>query len=390
MIFSRSHVRPLGRRIVAIAAALGAALLAVPAASQAQTAPTIVGSLANFDAVNDTESEKEGFEIQLEGIEPNDVTRVFGQSGGTCYIRYCIGSITPYGTPGTAPFGVYVRWTAQFDAATQTFTTPLSAPGHGHGTLSRVGNPQPLPITGEACWSLGAGLAYADSGCEHFGVSTTAGRFPTAVKTVTYRWLVADPAAPGALVPPSPAIVPPVAISHPVAQGAVLAGAPDVQVAAPAAPPIAPAHRYGKAQWVKVYKTELDRDADLDELVGGHPNNVVPNGDNHLGDTETEWKLLQLDVRNPDKGSSSWCHGNPEQTPRRRYEFGHRCGRRPAESGGGKNGGTVLSTDDQEASLLRARHTGHLTTECVARAPARSVTSSARRCGAESATSSRR
>ena len=32
---------------------------------------------------------------------------------------------------------------------------------------------------------------------------------------------------------------------------------------APAAPPVAPAHRYGTAQWVKVYKTELDRDADL-------------------------------------------------------------------------------------------------------------------------------
>ena len=36
------------------------------------------------------------------------------------------------------------------------------------------------------------------------------------------------------------------------------------------------AHRYGLAQWVKVYKKEVPRQADLDELVGGHRNNNVP------------------------------------------------------------------------------------------------------------------
>src|SRR3954470_23640184 len=371
------HHSPAMRRSAAGTVSGLAALLAMPKASQAQTAPTIVGSLANFDAVNDTEGEKEGFEIQLEGLQPNDITRVFGQAGGTCYIRYCIGSITPYGTPGAAPFRGYVRSAATYDAAAQTFPTPLSPQGGGHGTPSRVGNPQPLPVTGEACWSLGAGSAYAASGCEHFGVSTTAGRFPAAAKTVTYRWLVADPANPGQLVPPAPSLVPPVAISHPIVQGALVAGAPDVQVAAPAAPPIAPAHRYGKAQWVKVYKTELDRDADLDELVGGHPNNVVPNGDNHLGATETEWKLLQLDVRNADKGSSRLVsHGSPgggKHAVVRRYEFYQYTGAvvpPGGTSGGGKNGGPVLSTDDQEASLVCVRAVpGDLTTECVAPGP---------------------
>src|SRR3954469_24215775 len=364
-------------RVAAIAAATAAGLLALPVDSHAQAAPTIVGSLANFDAVNDTEGEKEGFEIQLEGLEPNDITRVFGQSGATCYIRYCIGSITPYGTPGVAPFGVYVRWTANFDAATQTFTTPPNAPGNGHGTPTRVGNPHPMPVTGEACWSIGAGAGYAESGCEHFGVSTTAGRFPAATKAVTYRWLVADPAAPGNLVPASPTLVPPVPISHPIVQGAILAGAADVQVVAPAAPPVAPLHRYGKAQWVKVYKTELDRDADLDELVGGHPNNVVPNADNNIGAAETEWKLLQLDVKNPDKGGSRLVsHGTPgggKHAVLRRYEFYKYAGAvvpPGGTSGGGKNGGPVLSTNDQEASLLCTRATpGDLTTECVAPGP---------------------
>src|SRR6266850_256290 len=377
MSVNRFRSFSLGRRVVVVACALGASLLAVPWPSHAQTAPTIVGSLANFDAVNDTEGEKEGFEIQLEGLEPTDITRVFGQSGPTCYIRYCIGSITPYGTPGAAPFGVYVRWTANYNGATQTFTTPLTAPGGGHGTPSRVGNPNPMPVTGEACWSLGAGTAYDLSGCEHFGVSTTAGRFPTATKTVTYRWLVADPASPGNLTPAPPALVPPVAISHPVAQGAIVAGAPDVQVVAPAAPPVAPLHRYGKAQWVKVYKTELDRDADLDELVGGHPNNIVPDAQNHVGDTETEWKLLQMDVRNPDKGGSRLAsHGTPgggKHAVVRRYEFYKYTGAvvpPGGTSGGGKGGGAVLSTDDQEASLLCARATpGDVTTECVAPGP---------------------
>src|SRR3954471_19362347 len=137
----------LACRSVLIAGMTGAALIAAPLPSVAQSAPTIVGSLANFDVVNETEGEKEGFEIQLEGLEPNDIIRVFGQSGSQCFIRYCIGSITAYGTPGVAPFGVFVRWTANYDPATQRYSTASNAPGNGHGTPSRVGNPQSLPIT---------------------------------------------------------------------------------------------------------------------------------------------------------------------------------------------------------------------------------------------------
>jgi len=377
MYLNRCRTLSPGRRVAAIAFALIAAVFTLPAVSHAQSAPTIVGSLANFDVVNETEGEKEGFEIQLEGLEPNDIIRVFGQSGATCYIRYCIGSITPYGTPGVAPFGVYVRWMANYNAAAQTFTTPLGAPGNGHGTPSRVGNTQVLPVTGEACWSAVLGASYAESGCEHFGVSTTRGRFPNATKTVAYRWMVADPASPGNLIAASPIVVPPVAIPHPVVAGAVLAGAPDVEVGMPAAPPVALDHRYGKAQWVKVYKTELDRDADLDELVGGHPNNVVPNAKNSLGVTETEWKLLQMDVKNPDKGSSRLVsHGSPgggKHAVVRRYEFYKYTGAvvpPGGTSGGGKNGGPILSTDDQEASQLCVRATpGDLTTECIAPGP---------------------
>jgi len=188
---------------------------------------------------------------------------------------------------------------------------------------------------------------------------------------------VADPNAPGHLIPADPLVVPPVPISHPVVQGALVAGVPDVQMVAPAAPPVQPLHRYGKAEWVKVYKTELDRDADLDELVGGHPNDVVPNAANNLGQTETEWKLLQLDIRNPDKGGSRLVsHGSPgggKHAVLRRYEFYKYTGAvvpPGGTSGGGKNGGQVLSTDDEEASVLCIRAVpGDLTTECVAPGP---------------------
>ena len=363
------------RHLVAIACAIGA-LLAAPRASRAQTTPTIVGSLANFDAVNDTEGEKHGFEIQLEGLQVNDISRVFGQAGATCYIRYCIGSITPYGTPGVPPFGVYVRWTANYDAAAQAFTTPANAPGGGTGTPSRIGNPHPMPATGESCWSIGAGSAYAGSGCEHFGVSTL--RNPT---QTTYRWLVGDPTT-GVIAPATTVVggvtvpAPPVAIQHPVVAVVAVAGHQEVQAVIKGGPPPAGGllpRRYGQAQWVKVYKTELPRQADLDELVGGHPNDVVPNA--QKGPAETEWKLLQFDVTNPDNGASmlrnSGSPNNGSHSVLRRYEFYKYVGPLvpPGGTSNSKKGGPVYSTDGQEASLCPRTVPGDITTECLSPGP---------------------
>src|SRR3954470_25051148 len=302
------------------------ALLAAPTLTFAQTT-TIIGSLANFDAVNDTEGEKSGFEIQLEGIQVNDITRVFGQNGAQCWIRYCIGSITPYTDALTGKSGVYIRWTADYDAANQRFVVPAQNANAGSatsGTPSRVGmvNPTRLVI-GEQCWTMGLAANYPTSGCEHFGISTAFGKNPT--KT-TYRWLVGNPAD-GSIaaatinvqVPGAPAPVqveaPPVAIPQPVAVAAVKNNVVQLDVVIPAMPPVpdppgqpvqAP-HRYGKAQWVKVYKTELGRDAALDELVGGHPNHVIE--DAEAAPVETEWKLLQFDVTNPTSGSSQLQSG---------------------------------------------------------------------------------
>src|SRR6266850_1835673 len=124
-------------------------------------------------------------------------------------------------------------------------------------------------VTGDQCWSLGSGAAYANSGCEHFGVSTA--RNPT---RTSYRWLKGDPAT-GAFGPATVTVggvsvpAPPVAIPHPVADVVTpVDGVPFVQAVIRGMPPIddnaSLPHRYGKAQWVKVYKTELRRHANLD------------------------------------------------------------------------------------------------------------------------------
>ena len=147
-----------------------------PLVAHAQT-PTIIGTLTNFDVENETEGEKEGFQIELEGIHGSDVTRVFGRSGTTCLIRFCGGTIIDVPATATSPGGVIIRWTATFDPATKKFVTDPSAPGNGTGTPSTFGTTHPSLVTGEMCWSIGLGTAYAASGCEHFGISTS--RNPT-------------------------------------------------------------------------------------------------------------------------------------------------------------------------------------------------------------------
>ncbi len=55
---------------------LGAAL-ALVSFSPAR-AVTMYGALSNFDAINDTGSTAHGFEIELEGCSPSDVSYFFG------------------------------------------------------------------------------------------------------------------------------------------------------------------------------------------------------------------------------------------------------------------------------------------------------------------------
>src|SRR5271157_1108654 len=72
------------RTLAAAAAILVSLALRVPAHSQ------IIGSYDNFDSINDTGREAEGFEIDVEDVQPTDITRIFPDNfpAGQPYIRY--------------------------------------------------------------------------------------------------------------------------------------------------------------------------------------------------------------------------------------------------------------------------------------------------------------
>jgi hypothetical protein len=246
-------------------ALLALIMLAAPNAAQAQSA-TVFGALSNFDVVNDTEHEAHGFEIELEGLQPADVYYTFNTQ------RYGTPTITAYAT------GVHVRWASAYDFNVQQFAQ------------TTVAHPPNTPFGG-TCYSWG-GAGYATSGCEHFGVTLRA----NAVKT-TYRWLIADTQTAGALL----AVDPPVAIPSPVY--AVLppahpADPPVLEAEIEAPEPADSPELYGDAQWVKVFKTELQREVTLEELVSD--NAIVPQDAAHA---EVAWEILQVEPPSNSRGN---------------------------------------------------------------------------------------
>jgi uncharacterized repeat protein (TIGR02543 family) len=240
---------------ISIRVALLIAALLTPLLVQAQTA-AISGYLGNFDVMNNTGQDAHGFEIQLEGLKPGDVYYSFSAQ------RYGSPQVIPYAT------GVYVRWTALYDSNLQRFAQ-TTIPYAGGGAFAG------------SCYSWG--LNYDASGCEHFGVSLLA----NASQTIS-RWLIADPQAPSNLIgatpiavsAPSYVVVPP-ARPDPLAAPVLVA---EVQAPEPAENP----QQYGDAQWMKVFKTELQRHVGLDELVSD--NSIVPESPAQI---ETEWALIQ-------------------------------------------------------------------------------------------------
>jgi Divergent InlB B-repeat domain len=239
-----------------LAAALSVAFVALAAtAARAQTA-TVSGSLSNFDVINDTGRDAHGFEIQFEGLQPNDVYYTFTMQ------RYGSPQIVAYAT------GVFVRWSSPYDAASAQFAQT---------TLQHKAG---VPFAG-TCYSWN-GASYATSGCEHFGVSLTA----NAVKT-TYRWLVEDAQNPGALVAVDPPVALPAA-NYYVLPPAQVAEAPVLEAQIEAPEPAEAPELYGDAQWVKVFKTELQREVNLNELLSD--NAVVPQDAAHA---EVAWEIIQ-------------------------------------------------------------------------------------------------
>jgi hypothetical protein len=244
------------RKSLLTAAALSIGLLALPIAARAQTA-TLQGYLSNFDVVNETGQDAHGFEIRLEGATLNDL--YYTASGQ----QYGAAIVAPYAT------GVTVRWESPYNANSHSYAkrTPQHTPG--------------APYSWNDCYQAGA--TYATAGCEALGQGL---RPSQNVITATGRWLIEDSQNPGTLIPAEPNVAIPFP-SWSVIGGAVGASPTVVaQVEAPE-PPETP-EVFGNAQWVKVYKTQLTREATPEDLTSNNP--IVPQDAAQL---EVAWDILQ-------------------------------------------------------------------------------------------------
>jgi Divergent InlB B-repeat domain len=270
-----SHTKLLAAKLM-----LAAAVAIAPLPAQTQGV-TVFGSLSNFDVYNDTGQDAHGFQIELYGLTPSQVLGTF--------------PATRYGAPQIIPFsgGVFVRYESAWDAAAQQFSATTIIP------------PAFTPTFGHSC------VLTNIPGCDHYGVV-----FYQSPSNTILRWLVADPANPGSVIPfggaPSSIPVPVVSIVPPAQPGAAPGVAFEIRM-----PPPPPA-QFGPARWVKVFKTELQREVALDELVGD--NAVVPQ-DAAL--VETPWKLLQTNPKSANSGVLRNQGGlnSGSRSVIRRYEF---------------------------------------------------------------------
>ena len=241
------------------------ALLGVPVAMQAQTV-TLFGTLGNFDVLNDTGQDAHGFEIEIQGVPSNVMPYSFD------WTRY--GAAKKYSIPG----GVLVRWSSPYDVASQQFTVATTTPAVF------------APTYGHSC------VLTQIAGCDHYGLGVASN-----AKTAMY-WLIADPNNPGQLIrfggPQVQIPFPTVQILPPAQVGLPPQVVFEVVAPVPPPPPIPmPVPQHGDATWIKVFKTELQREVNLEELVDNNP--IVPQDP---GLVETSWKLLQF---NPTSNGNS-------------------------------------------------------------------------------------
>ncbi len=290
------------------ALALAASMAVLPVTGSA----SVIGFLGNFDVINDTGQTAHGFEIELEGLHKEDITDTFGGPGrgfpdgrgfnpSTSVQRYGAPSITEYSN-GTV-FGTRITYFGIYSGSSWDYGTPdvRTLPSGVFAT------------PGDNCWS-GGGLGYGPATpCDHFGVGTIG----NATKT-TYSWLTES--SPGVLTSVNGVVQLPAPVW-------VVVPAP-VVVGQPPAPPVVQAviqapqprnqSQFGDAIWVKVFTTELEHPAELEDLV--HGNAAI-----NQARTEIEWQLLQMDPGDAKSGQLESGYGVPvgpnAASIVRRYEF---------------------------------------------------------------------
>ncbi len=240
---------------------LAAGALIAPSFAVAQSA--VVGVLGNFDAANFEGKDAHGMEIQIEGIVAGDLYPSW------CGNKYGCPAVVAYAT------GVYVRYMSAYDSVNHQFNN------------TTVPHPPNAAFAG-TCY-MGS-FSYPTAGCDHFGVHLAYTAMGKAT-TTAYRWMFEDPnnigtliASPTNIFVPTPVytFIPPVT---PVAPPELVV---EIQLPPPPPPPPAIPPQFGNATWMKVYKTEMNREVLLNELTGDNP--IVPQDPTQI---ETDWVLLQ-------------------------------------------------------------------------------------------------
>lgn len=240
------------------------AVIVVPASA------SVYGSLANFDVVNDTGETAHGFEIDIEGITPSDITSLFGDAS-----RWP--GMERYGSPvvSTTPTGVKIVYEATYSGGKWSAGTPS-------GTL---------PVSpSDSCWTYGAPNYGPNYPCDHFGVSTTVN-----TPNVSYNWLVETVPGSGILTPIAATVPNPVwTVGVPVVVNNI-PQAPPVNVVIVAPQPLG--YEFGEPRWVKVTATGISQDIAVEDLVA--ENAVIKKAQTQV---QMEWQLLQVDSGSPGSG----------------------------------------------------------------------------------------
>lgn len=281
-----------------------AASLTMVAATPAH-AVSVIGNLANFDAVNHTGHSAYGFEIELEDRNLWDSGASASQHGSGNYVYSVFGLDRNFGgnlgTQVTRFSQVtVVNYDDNLGHAGVRITYGLGAgatPGAG-AVFTQAAWPNGFSTPGESCWP-GANANWTANPCDHFGVSTTGNPGLT-----RYSWIVqADAGAPlVAQIAAIPAVAyqPQAAVVVQQPGGPVRVQPVEARIEAVEVEPGRDQRNWGQAVWVKTFTTVTkQRDIDLGNLLIGRNGDADLNAD--IDKVEIEWNLLQTRPKSPDE-----------------------------------------------------------------------------------------
>ena len=246
-------LRRLGRFCFAASTILG-----VWAPSSAQ-ASGIFGTLSNFDVYNETPEPSEGFEIELEDVHSSDIYRTFPA-------HFNIENIIDFSEGARTGVRIFYK-----DYYFKEFN------GTEHFSIDPTLNPQ----------STNGHFAVNRADIEHFGFSLRNSQ-PTATRTY---WLNKESDGSYTRLNADPLPIPVTKWSFAPNPG--VNGRPVIRAEVEVPEPAEVIVQKPDSIWMKVYKTELDREVDLMELMSApldDPNNIVPQD---AGELEIEWELLE-------------------------------------------------------------------------------------------------